>query len=208
MFYNFQIMDSENFLKTVMLVSANDCLKLASKYGGQVFGQYVTDVIVPLQKNPNYKVHFTKIHLWFFTSKDADNFISDAGDDLILVNNCYECYRFGVLLFKIKIFISNYPPCSDLNVNRLTYQYDGTTFYPRSYAPQSVEQLIMSIHNKSAIIDDDYFNLINNNHEEYQKLQKKYSDWSITFIDQPIFIQNDLSKYVQQCLCFYNFLIS
>jgi hypothetical protein len=194
-------MDSEHFVKTVMVASVNDCLKLANKYGGRVFGHYVRNVLVPMQKDPDVKVHFKRVDLWFVTNEDADNFINDAGDELILVDNYYECYRFGILLFKIKISISKQPPSTGLNVNRLMYQYDGTTFNPRSYTSETVEQLIDSIYHKSAIIDANYLSQINNDPELYQKMQTNYSDWSITFNGEPIFIQYDLYRYIQQLLC-------
>ena len=61
------------------IILLDNCLSIAGKFNGRVFGGYVRDVIIPRSINPSCDVKFNDVDIWFTTQEDADIFIENVG---------------------------------------------------------------------------------------------------------------------------------
>ena len=151
------------FLISVKLI--NECIDVASKYGGRVFGGYVRNVLIPHfygLKSPGFK----DVDLWFTSSSEALKFVLDMGNKLIYRNNTDQynnqkgkvVYPFGRSQFMlvdehnnevviIDVITSDTLPVNDLNVNQLTY---NTVQSYRSFGKEDTMMLMKLIKEKTA----------------------------------------------------------
>lgn len=181
-------MDKDQFINAVLQKSVNDCLKKAYMYDGKVFGRHVRDVLVPLQKDPEARVKFGDIDLWFTKVEPSEEFVASMGSEFVLVHDHYEVHQYGFHLFNVSIVISDVYPLSDFDINMLSFQYNGTDWCTRSYTDKSPDQLIEAIHNKQAVIDAKYINRLVADPIEFEKVYNTYikNGWSITFNGDPM----------------------
>ena len=168
------------FNKSVLLIE--ECIKVASKYGGRVFGGYVRNVLIPHfygLKSPGFK----DVDLWFTSSEEALKFTLDMGNRLVYksTNDVYGChgkinYPFGRTQFMLNdnegnqiiivdVIVSDELPVNDLNVNQLTYSAIGY----KSFGQDHTMTLIECIKNKTATKLPGY------SVNEFDKINK---DWS------------------------------
>ena len=59
--------------KSLQLI--DDANKLASSFNGKLFGDFVTDVIIPRMKNTKCDIAYSQVNIWFNNQQDADKFV-------------------------------------------------------------------------------------------------------------------------------------
>lgn len=183
--------------KSILLI--NECIQVASKYGGCVFGGYVRNHLIPSFYNlplPGFK----DVDLWFTSSSEALKFTLEMGNRLVYWSNLDEKtpnkkqvrYPFSRTQFMlmdegndivmIDVIVSDELPVNDLNVNQLTFS-NGY----KSYGKEDTMTLMACIREKTATRLPGYSKL------EYEKENK---DWSI----QPARLQKllDLGWHIKE----------
>lgn len=130
--------------RTVINFIINECLVIAGKHNGKVYGGFVRDVLVPLTgNNGDYgkTSEWKDVDLWFSNDTDAKAFIKDMGRKLKPVKydhslnekqkNAlysfprlqYHLYIWNILVAWIDVCISPTLPVNDFNINHLAFQY-------------------------------------------------------------------------------------
>ena len=51
--------------------------KLVSLFNGRLFGDFVTDVIIPRMKDSQCDIAYSQVNIWFSNHQDADKFINE-----------------------------------------------------------------------------------------------------------------------------------
>jgi hypothetical protein len=154
----------ENYLWK-LLKGVDDCIKIASKYNGRVFGGFLRNVLIPRYYNyscPGYK----DVDIWFTNKEQADFFVKDMNAKLTKIMTkftpylCYPFTREQYFLLDINgtvgknspiidVIISKECPVNDLNVNTLTFHwYEGY----KSFGKDETQFLMESIKNKKAVM--------------------------------------------------------
>ncbi len=130
--------------KVVINFIISECLHVAGKYDGKVYGGFVRDVLVPLlSNNGDYsKVSEWKdIDLWFTSESNAKTFVKDMGrkfkiakhDRALTEENRkvlyswpriqYHLYIWNICVAWVDIVVYPEFPVNDFNVNHLTFCY-------------------------------------------------------------------------------------
>jgi hypothetical protein len=193
LYYNTH-MDRKLF--NALLSRIDQCISVASKYNGRVFGGYVRNVLVPRQFNipcPGFK----DLDLWFTTKEQADFFVREMGllfrkiqhigaspshvvkypferDQYYLVKNTNNLEESVI----VDVVVSKEIPVDDLNVNQLTFNtYEGFI----SFGNESTDALMTFIKNKEAVTLPGWMNKVKNDFivqgKRYDKL--KQTGWMI-----------------------------
>jgi len=134
----------------------SNCTKRAGIFGGEIFGDYLRDVIVARKRSPNCDVEIiNKIFIWFKCQEEADRFLDMMGSSLIEVDEShYNMIKHGMNIVSIYIVILPDVPVSDINVNLLTYNAHYDTLV--SYGSEKIEEILQLISEKRAVILGDY----------------------------------------------------
>ena len=182
------------------------CIKVASLYGGRLFGGFVRGVVVPRMLDSTTRVHYKDVDLWFLNKDNVDAFIRAMGADLVpahvgsgTLNVTERIYKFareqyhlvkdGVTMAWIDVVISPTIPVNDFNVNTLTVRYtnSGAQIF-ESFGSDGIDTLIDAIHDRKAVMLPDYIPLLCNNgyslvHSD--RIKQNYLDhqWTITYGD-------------------------
>lgn len=116
-----------------------ECIAVAIKNNGKVFGGFVRDVIHPLSKGVELKtLDFKDIDIWFTTDSDATSFVSEMGTRVIQndITGLFDFkregfYKFGrthyhlyhneVCIAWMDVVVSDEVPVDDFDVNTLCY---------------------------------------------------------------------------------------
>lgn len=200
-------------------------LEVAYKNGGQVFGGYVRDFLVPKYKNKPTS-NFKDIDIWFRSEENREKFITEMGnriksserlDDLpedlydFKRRNLY-LYSYGVPIASIDLIVDETIPVNDFNVNFLTYQNGNF----KSYYYQSEDYLMDAIINKNIEITPKYYEKIlspnDRSHKHKTRVEKRYFErgWKIVLPDgtkwtkiceinlNPMSIMKNLHIYYEQ----------
>jgi nicotinamide mononucleotide adenylyltransferase len=175
-----------------VLVAITNCVKVASKFDGRLFGGFVRGVIVPRTFNAKARVHYKDVDLWFTNKEQAEAFTRSAGLVPVHVgSSCLrateEFYKFGreqyhlvrddVVLAWIDVVISPTIPVNDFNVNRLTVRYDesGIPIF-ESFGSEDVNTLMDAILHKKVEMLPDYLPIIRSNPFHYRRIKENYLD--------------------------------
>jgi len=189
-----------------VLNSITDCLKIAGKHKGRVFGGYVRNVIVPRLQDPKCQIIFKDVDIWFQTQDAADSFIKEMGLSLVesipafsvegvqynFTRKQYYLYQYGTCIAWIDVIVSERIPVNDFNVNKLTYIYAPSPSNPsaKSFGDESVTTLIEAIHKKHATMLPEYINLLLNNTPMANKRLERinriffHKGWTISCLTQ------------------------
>lgn len=155
--------DRKLFLEALERV--DDCIKIASKYNGRVFGGFLRNVLIPRYYNdpcPGYK----DVDIWFTNKEQADFFVKEMNSKLAKIMpkmNTSVSYPFtreqyylleingtiGNNSLIIDVIISKECPVNDLNVNTLTFNWYEEY---KSFGKDETKFLMESIRNKKAVM--------------------------------------------------------
>lgn len=182
-----------------------DCLKIAEKYGGKVFGGYVRNVVVPRLCGDDKVIGYKDVDIWFETEDGAQSFVTDMGDRMKklcengkTISNV-EVYPFSRVQYLLigqsldstigkidgasdgiilDIIVSKTLPVNDLNVNQLTYSPSKGL---KSYGKETTFELISAIFRKEAYMLKDYPMRNGMQNLQYKRLDRLFSGgWKIT----------------------------
>ena len=81
----------DNYTRDIRLLEK--ILIVAGKSSGRVFGGFVRDVIVPRLIDPNCKVDFNDVDIWFTKQEDADQFVNNIDLLVTIFTNHEHEYR-------------------------------------------------------------------------------------------------------------------
>jgi hypothetical protein len=153
-----------------------DIFRIAGKYDGRVFGNYVKDVIVPQEE-----CYYTDIDLWFPNDRNITKFIHEASTimDFIYVkcdrsSRQYRLYYNNRDITGITIYYTIDLPIDDIDVNYLTYIYYDDHVIPESLSlSDDTLTLIKKVNDKQA--------KILKGHVDQRKITRDFieKDWKI-----------------------------
>ena len=185
------------------LQSIDKCIRVASSFGGKIFGGYVRDVVVPRMKDPYCNVNFNNVDIWFISQESADNFTKSF--DEIIINFLTKCLLtinnkiVSVVPYLLKIdnryidfrvIINPLLPVDDMNVNKLIYYYQNDIGILTSDDSDATTLLNLrdSINDKTMIMFDDYINKVTTNSVHINRINRFLSlGWTIKTSDGLIF---------------------
>jgi hypothetical protein len=172
-----------------------DCLTIASKHNGGVFGGFVREVIVPQLFGTKSPLPKETVDLWFTNLSQANAFIAEMGSRLIsqLIDSSHKSVPIrwklvnggtGKELVSIAIIVSETIPVKDLNVNMLVAFYRNNTVEFQSFGPEPANVLKAYIESKTAILLPSYKSLLTGINKSFHRehLTKKYLDHNWTLI--------------------------
>lgn len=160
------------FVLESVLECIKECLIVAGKHWGDVFGGFVRDVIVPRLYNPIAAVKFKDVDIWFCSQEQADDFVKEMGSKLqiapdyeIKSDNAiykfarkqYHLYSHGTCVAWIDVVVSKNLPVNDFDVNGLTYLYVETGRY---VSPFTSDGLLTAIHEKRTVMHPEYAEIL------------------------------------------------
>lgn len=173
----------------IVLEEINKMLIVAAKHDGWVFGGYVRDVIVPLQKDKIDSISFKNIDLWFKNQINFNNFYLEMRgklyhnycmDEYYLIHNDFD---IGPLHF----LITKELPVDDFDIHQVKYCYP----YDNAFNVND-PILVDKISNKQATIQSSYIEKIQNDKSHFDRLVNKFlkCGWTIKTIDDIEIPQN------------------
>ena len=161
---------------------AEKIIKIASSFEGQVFGEYVREVVVPRSEDPYCNVIFENIDIWFKNQtlcnkfvqffNDVEGHLSSIKEENIGLNDRSVTQSYLVLTsikrLCLNIFVDDMFPIHDLDINCLSYFYShGVQTVRVNYSLEKCAnledfetyktQVIRNINNKHATMLDSYF---------------------------------------------------
>jgi len=80
----------ELVIEKYMLLNFKECFKIADRYGGKVFGDFINEFINPKKSEQSKDLKDLQIDIWFASEIDADDFITKIRAnviELININN-------------------------------------------------------------------------------------------------------------------------
>lgn len=135
------------------------CIKVSSKFEGNVFGSYVFDVILPhyIDTEP---VPNSIVNIWFVSADDVTEFVNEMGNSLSVLSitqesqstqpTQYYLVKYDIPVALINVFVSDFFPVTDSDtVPLVSFTGAGGVFGFSSYCDKSVPELIKSHMNKS-----------------------------------------------------------
>jgi hypothetical protein len=158
------------FESKVVVDAILDCIKLASAYGGKVFGGFVRDVIVPSLKGDSCEFQFKDVDIWFKSHQNAEAFIGEMGKSFVkhkgisvshniypgaFQRDQYHLVKSGECLAWIDVIVSPTIPVNDFDVNEVTYELNPENKWVTS-AP---DRLVKQIRDKRATMLSSYEDL-------------------------------------------------
>ena len=162
-----------------VICRVNDCLKVAEKYRGEVFGGYVRNVVVPRLFGDNKVIGYKDVDVWFKTEGEANSFVTDMGHRMVKLReggkviSREEVYPFSRTQYLLlgpslkssvsdngvsdgiifDVIVSETIPVNDLNVNQLTYSpHNGL----KSHGKETTFELTSAIVRKQASMLEEY----------------------------------------------------
>ncbi len=137
------------FEEHFVLETVKKCISVASEYNGDVYGEFVTDVIVPKMVDPNCKVSFKEVDLWFHLQAHGNSFVNAMGNSLKLIESISnERYRYmlieaGVIISYINVVITPTHQVYDFDVNTVLFRVENNEYILNgySYAKYLVDQI-------------------------------------------------------------------
>ncbi|CAH6419265.1 Hypothetical protein HVR_LOCUS465 [uncultured virus] len=201
------------FTLEAVLESINNCLKIAGRHGGIVFGGFVRDVIIPRRQDPRCNVHFKDVDVWFKTQQSADTFIAEMGcsfkqmSSFDVPQSGNRMYRFGrrqyhlsqhnTCIAFIDVIVNETIPVNDFNVNCLGCHYFGGSIDFHSFCDETVDDLVTGILTKNIIMLTSYISVINN--DEYvhvRRVRCRYLDrgWTIRLHGGPEMLPKEFNR--------------
>lgn len=155
-------------LLELVISNIAECLTVASRFEGRVFGGYVRDVAVPRLIDPKGEVKFSDVDIWFTTKDKAEMFVA-AMDNTLLVNpnthlgttkfdtKRYNLYCGNTCITYVDLVVSPQLPVDDFDVNTYVVEY-------RNKMPHNCDhlhQLIAQCKTKQCHMLSQYFDLLN-----------------------------------------------
>lgn len=190
--------EQNEFVFSAALKIIDEVIKLASQHDGQVYGDYVRNVIVPRLTDPLCVCEYDTIEIEFDSAIDTNEFFKALVlkyKDIKSTNNGYDLYVQG--MFITHITLSNiYKGKYNFNVDRLVYDYvTVATLYdePKShlmfltnYKPMGQGYLITEIQNKRATVLESvvhHFLKSNNQTQLINTINESYlsKGWTVLF---------------------------
>ncbi len=169
------------FEERVVLQAVKDCLKIATKHNGHVYGGFVRDVIVPKMVDPKCKVGFKDLDIWFDDQVNANNFVTEMGDsfkeDNVIDGTAYPggfkrtqywLIKDSVIMAFVDVVVSTELPVDDFDVNTLLFRVRNDEYVCNGsfYDKQLIEQ----IKQKKAVMMESYMKKIENLRSEKLKI--------------------------------------
>jgi hypothetical protein len=180
----------------IRLNEIKNLIKLSSSCFGKVFGEFVRNVIVPKDARCDY------LNVWFRSENDADTFIFKAKINfnfLELDKNFFILYYEGHGIIYVKLFISNFFPVDDFDINCLTYYYEDNDFYiGKEILTIKLDLLIESVKNKKMLMFYSYGKNMNEN--KIKKINEMYlsKGWQIRYNGRT-FPSELTAKWITNC---------
>ena len=151
------------FERRVILTEAFKIIKVATKFGGKVFGGFVRNVVVPHTQNFQETFEFKDIDLWFKTDEQADRFREAVGNKLVDGHlsgtsmgkfSRYLCsyVKYNTCLFTIDVMVAKKLPVDDFDVNTVTYSLTEDD----EWVTDSPDHLVKLIKDKKAVMLHSY----------------------------------------------------
>lgn len=153
----------------LMLSDISLCLSIAGVYGGQVFGGFVREVVIPYMNDQTVDISYKDVDIWFKNKHELSNFVRlmdntgyqfrkhgpYEGDNNLWSE--FKRYQYallsmnGTLIAWINAFISDMLPVNDFDVNQYPIIYtNNIPSVNLASRPQN------NIKNKQATILDSY----------------------------------------------------
>lgn len=119
--------------KIIVEYIIKECLVIAGKYDGKVYGGFVRDVIVPTE-NQQQVLKWKDVDIYFSESENSELFVKEMGRKLKPYNfpnpneypwkrSQYHLYLWDVCVAWIDVIVSKNFPVNDFHVNHLVYCY-------------------------------------------------------------------------------------
>ena len=198
-----------SFQARVILMEAIDCIKIASKHGGKVFGGFVRDIVIPSETDPHAEVSLKDIDIWFKTDDLADAFRAEMGDRFSessanlsgesmgeFSRYCLYLRKCGTNLIAIDVIVANRLPVSDFDVNTVNYSLTEEG----KWITDSPQYLVDKIVRKEATMLPTYIDKLRQVRREnplglksfYKRIDRIFisKGWKI-FLPQQIFLSYD-----------------
>ena len=190
-------------LLELVLANIAECLTVAGLYGGNVFGGYVRDVVVPRLIDPECHVKFSDVDIWFTNKRNADEFVEKMGQKLKkspfssvgehtyqFERTLYNFYCGNIFVAYIKLVISEVLPVDDFDINSYYVPYINNMPVTTGLAG-----LVGCYESKLAHMLPYYFELLNNpstNETHYRRVRELLAKgWRIVLGDSEISISKN-----------------
>lgn len=210
-----------NLILSIALKKIKSMLEIAYKYGGEVFGGYVRDVLVVQENKIERPISFKDVDIWFKCKENAQKFITEMGEKIKIGShqtvapggkNIYEFQRTNYAFYSkgypiafIDVIVSGTIPVNDFDVNFLTY-HKGIF---KSYHYRSEIDLVCAIKEKTIRITPKYMKRIleedRTNGElgcHVRRIENRYLDrgWKIKLPNGEFWDKNTPAKLTMQFL--------
>jgi len=142
--------------------SLKEILIIAGKYGGDLYGSFVYDILVPSLEFAFDELNVNCadiINLRFGTEEQKKAFLTVF--TYSIDDSRYEIFRGGVHICTFDIIVESTFPQQLFNIDRLiaTVKVEGISFY--SHGNESASELIQSINEKKAQVVSNWVQLLN-----------------------------------------------